>query len=108
MSTGMNQPNIEILESLKMTMDNTPVEDHIICPFCGQPGIEAKPGRTFCQECNYHFYIDDRVECVFADPKDLRLPLTGTVCPICGLIQGEDSDHCVYCNTELNSNNNYC
>ena len=46
--------------------------------------------------------------CVFADPKDLRLPLTGIVCPICGLIQGEDSDHCVYCNTKLNSSANYC
>ena len=108
MSTGMSQQNIEVLASLNVTMDDTPAVDHILCPFCGHPEIEAKPGKTFCDKCNYHFYIDDRVECVFADPKDLRLPLKGTVCPICGLIQGEDSDHCVYCNTELNSNNNYC
>ena len=93
---------------MKVTMDNTPVEDHILCPFCGHPGIEAKPGKASCNECHASFYIDDRVECVFADTKDLRLPLTGTVCPMCGLIQGEDSEHCVYCNTKLNSSVKYC
>ena len=87
-------------------MNDTPVMDHILCVFCGDPGIEAKPGKTSCYECHAIFYIDDRVEFVFADPKDLTLPLKGTVCPICGLIQGETSEHCVYCNTELN--NNYC
>jgi len=79
-------------------MDDTSIEDHILYPFCGCPGIEAKPGKTFCHKCNYYFSIDDRVECVFADPKNLKLPLTGTVCPICGLVQGEDSEYCVYCN----------
>jgi len=93
---------------LKITMDNTPAEDHILCPFCGDPGIETKPGKPSCHECHASFYVDDRVECVFADPKDLRLPLKGTVCPMCGLIQGEDSEHCVYCGTGLNSRGNYC
>jgi hypothetical protein len=88
--------------------ENFSILEYILCPFCGCPGIEAKPGKTFCHKCNYHFYIDDRVECVFADPENLRLPLKGAVCPVCGLIQGEDSEHCVYCNTNLNSNNNYC
>ena len=87
-------------------MDDTLAVDHILCPFCGHPGIDAKPGKAFCHECHASFYIDDRVECIFADPKDLRLPLAGTVCPMCGLIQGEDSDHCVYCNTRLNSSVN--
>ena len=82
--------------------------NELSCPFCGHPGIEAKPGKASCNECHATFYIDDRVECLFADPKDLRLPLKGTVCPICGLIQGEDSEHCVYCDTKLNSTNNYC
>jgi hypothetical protein len=79
----------------------------ISCPFCGSPEIPAKPGKTFCHKCDSNFLIDDRVECIFADPKDLRLPLSGTVCPVCGLIQGEESDHCVYCNASLNSIINY-
>ena len=32
----------------------------------------------------------------------------GSACTVCGLIQGEDSEYCVYCNTELNSTKNYC
>ena len=88
--------NIDLLVSFKVTMDDTPAVDHILCPFCGCPEIEAKPGNTSCYACHANFYIDDRVECVFVDPKNLRLPLKGTVCPICGLIQGEDSEHCVY------------
>ena len=89
-------------------MKHAPDMDRILCPFCGYPGIEAKPGKTSCHECHASFFIDDRVECVFADPKDLRLPLKGAVCPVCGLIQGEDSEHCVYCNTKFNSRGNYC
>ena len=84
------------------------VVNHISCPFCGHPGIPAKPGKAFCHECQYNFFIDDRVECIFADPLNLRLPLKGTVCPVCGLIQGEDTDHCVYCNAKLNSIASYC
>ena len=89
-------------------MDDIPVEDYILCPFCGHSGIDAKPGKIYCHKCNYRFYIDYRMECVFADPKNLRLPLTGTVCPICGLIQGEDAEHCVFCNTKINPTENYC
>ena len=70
--------------------------------------LRLNRGKTSCHECHASFYIDDRVECIFADPKDLRLPLKGTVCPMCGLIQGEDSEHCVYCNTGLSSRGNYC
>ena len=39
-------------------MDDTPDEDHILCPFCGHPGIEAKPGKTSCNGCHATFYID--------------------------------------------------
>ena len=81
--------------------------DEIACPFCGSLGIPAKPGKTYCHKCLSSFFIDDRVECIFADPKDLRLPLAGTICPVCGLIQGEESEHCVYCNAKLNSATNY-
>ena len=54
-----------------------PVVIHISCPFCGSPDIPARPGKAFCHNCQYHFFMDDRVECVFADPKNLRSPLIG-------------------------------
>ena len=84
------------------------VVNHILCPFCGSSGIEAKPGKAHCPKCYTSFYIDDRVECIFGDPTALKLPLSGTICPACGLIQGEESDHCVYCNSELNSIGSSC
>jgi len=56
----------------------------------------------------YQFYIDDRVEWVFGDPAVLKLPMSGTICPVCGLIQGEESEHCVYCYAKLNSVGSYC
>ena len=93
---------------MRVTINNDPIVDHILCPFCGCSGIEANPGKASCHECHASFYLDDRVECVFADPNDLQLPLKGTVCTLCGLIQCEDSEHCVYCNAELNSSANYC
>jgi hypothetical protein len=34
--------------------------------------------------------------------------LSGTICPVCGLIQGEESEHCVYCDAKLNSIGSYC
>ena len=46
------------------------------------------PGKTVCQECRTQFEIDDRGECVFVDPDNLRLPIDGIVCMRCGLVQG--------------------
>ena len=85
-----------------------PVVNHILCPFCGYEEIEAKPGKAHCPKCHTSFYIDDRVECLFGDTADLKLPLSGTICPVCGLIQGEESEHCVYCDAKLNSVGSYC
>ncbi len=82
--------------------------NYILCPFCAYKEIQAKPGKTCCPKCNTNFYIDDRVECVFGDTTALKLPLSGTICPVCGLIQGEESEHCVYCNAKLNSVGSYC
>ena len=82
--------------------------EYISCPFCGYENIEAKPDKAHCPKCHTSFYIDDRVKCVFGDTNALKLPLAGTICPVCGLIQGEESEHCVYCNAELNSVGNYC
>ena len=79
----------------------------ISCPFCGCPDIPAEPGKAFCHKCFTHFFIDDRVECIFADTNDLKLPLSGTVCPVCGLIQGEESEECVYCHARLNPIGSY-
>jgi hypothetical protein len=75
----------------------------IQCPFCGYQGIEVKPGKTDCPECGTGFGIDDRGECVFVDLENPMLPLEGTVCMRCGLIQGEEIESCVYCEAELNT-----
>ena len=32
----------------------------------------AKPGKTYCYKCRSNFLIDDQIECIFADTKDLR------------------------------------
>ena len=41
-----------------------------------------------CPECHAKFEYDDRMECIFVDTDDLRLPVHGTVCPQCGLGRG--------------------
>ena len=35
------------------------------------------------------------------DTEDLRLPVHGTVCPQCGLLQGEDVLRCLFCGKRL-------
>ena len=65
--------------------------ENIRCPFCGYQGIETQPGKTVCPECDTAFEIDDRGECVFVDPDNLRLPIDGTFCPKCGLVQWEEA-----------------
>jgi len=73
------------------------------CPFCLNHGIEAKSGKTTCQECSAEFEIDDRLECIFADTSKMRLPVNGFVCRVCGLIQSDKTDNCLYCGAKLNS-----
>jgi len=41
------------------------------------------------------------MECVFVDKSTFRLPIHGTMCPICRLVQGERNDRCWYCGVEL-------
>ena len=74
----------------------------IRCPFCGYYGIEAKPGKSVCPDCDASFEIDDRGECIFVNPDNPKLPIEGTVCPRCGLVQGEETENCVYCGSRLN------
>ena len=76
--------------------------EKIRCSFCHYQGIEAKPGKLVCPECGTSFEIDDRVECVFVDPDNPRLPIEGIICARCGLVQGEEAEKCVYCGGRLN------
>ena len=73
------------------------------CPFCLNPITDPNPGKKMCANCLAEFEIDDRGECVFANPRNLRLPVNGTVCRKCGLVQGEGRDSCGYCGVELSS-----
>jgi hypothetical protein len=69
-------------------------------PFCSG-SLEPKSGNMKCAECHANFEYDDWMECVFVDTSDLRLPVHGTVCPQCGLVQGEDGKGCLYCGKEM-------
>ena len=69
---------------------------YIECPFCFT-ALEAKAGKIKCPGCDAQFTVDDRFECVFTDTSDLRLPVEGTVCSTCGLVQGEWKEKCVCC-----------
>ena len=69
----------------------------IKCPFCLSQSIEAKPGATSCPKCGALFEIDDRLECIFGDTENLRLPAIGTICVNCGLIQAGSHQNCLYC-----------
>ena len=71
------------------------------CPFCLNPLSDSILGEKICPKCHAEFEIDDRGECVFSNPNNLRLPVNGTVCRVCGLVQGEGRDRCGYCGAEL-------
>ena len=73
------------------------------CPFCLNKNIEPKPGKTACPDCHTEFEIDDRLECVYADTINLRLPVNGSVCMSCGLVQYSIAETCVSCGIKLNS-----
>ena len=79
-------------------------QEYLKCPFCENRCIEAVPGKTNCLECESEFEIDDRLECVFADPDIIRLPLSGIACPSCGLIQNGDTNSCLYCGKNRRKN----
>jgi hypothetical protein len=44
---------------------------------------------------------DDRLKRVFVDINDLRLPMSMTVCALCGLLQRVKNKKCVYCGEEF-------
>ena len=58
------------------------------CPFCLNPIAESNPGENICSNCHAEFEIDDRGECVFANPENLKLPINGTICRSVGWFKG--------------------
>jgi len=72
----------------------------IECPFCSGV-LEPKIGKMKCPDCNAKFSYDDRMESVFGDTEDLRLPVHGNVCPQCGLVQGQYVQRSFYCGKGL-------
>jgi len=64
-------------------MDDIQVPNYLKCPFCLNYSVKAKPGKTTCPECSAEFEVDDRLECIFADTKKMRLPVNGFVCRVC-------------------------
>lgn len=75
----------------------TDSDTYLACPFCGDSCILSKPGKVHCPMCYSRYEIDDRLECMFASTDDLKLPKSGTVCALCGLIQAGDNQNCLYC-----------
>ncbi len=84
-------------------MDNSQQLDYMKCPLCQNHNLGAKPGKTSCPECSTEFEIDDRLECIFINPNKFRLPVAvnGTICGVCGLVQGDEGEICGYCGAEL-------
>jgi hypothetical protein len=78
-------------------MSTLPQFSPVNCPFCHTQLPDPHPGKSTCPSCHAEFEIDDRGECVFVDPTKLRLPIKGTVCSVCGLVQGEGRGQCGYC-----------
>ena len=69
--------------------------------------LNPKLGKIKCPECHAKFEYDDRMESIFVNANDLRLPVHGTVCPQCGLVQGDgDVRRCVCCGVILSQCNN--
>ncbi len=76
-------------------------QQYIKYPFCTTGHILPKAGHTGCPKCYVRLRLDDRLECIFVDKSTFRLPIHGTVCPSCGLVQSEKNDRCWYCGMEL-------
>jgi hypothetical protein len=78
-------------------------ETTILCPFCLNHRIEGNPGTIACPECNAEFETDDRGECVFVDIGNPRMPINGTACMGCGLVQSAENEACTYCGKTLSA-----
>jgi hypothetical protein len=77
--------------------------EYLTCPFCMNQCIKARQGKTRCPVCDAAVEIDDRVECVFGDTNEIRLPTIGIICGSCGLIQAGENKNCLYCGLGINT-----
>ena len=77
------------------------MDNFLKCPFCLSQSVEAKSGKSNCPVCFAEFEIDDRLECIFVDPINLKLPVNGFVCRSCGFVQGYENRKCAFCGVEL-------
>ncbi len=77
------------------------MDNFLKCPFCLSQSVEAKSGKSNCPVCFAEFEIDDRLECIFVDPINLKLPVNGFICRSCGLVQGYESRKYAFCGVEL-------
>jgi len=73
---------------------------YIECPFCSGV-VKPASGVIKCPECKAVFRFDDRRECFFVDTREMRLPMDGTLCARCGLVQDAGNSTCRYCNAVL-------
>ncbi len=77
------------------------IASELKCPFCGHRAIDNDQSKTICPVCSTKFKIDDRSECIFVDVNNPKLPIRGTICNVCGLVQAEASKACVNCGEKL-------
>lgn len=77
-----------------------PQHQFIECPFCSGL-VEPGPGRQKCPECHALFVYDEMLQRVFVDTNDVRLPVHGTVCTRCGMVQSENVHRCGHCGGKI-------
>jgi len=77
-----------------------PEKPYIECPFCSGL-VKPRPGRQKCPECHTGFVYDEGMERIFVDTSDVRLPIDGTVCTQCGMVQSEKIKRCGHCGAEI-------
>ncbi|MEN8243343.1 MAG: hypothetical protein ABFS43_00415 [Thermodesulfobacteriota bacterium] len=77
-----------------------PQKEFIECPFCSGL-VEPRPGRQKCPECRIGFLYDEGLQRIFVDTNDVRLPIQGTVCTRCGMVQSEKIKRCEHCGGEI-------
>jgi hypothetical protein len=54
--------------------------------------------------CQIYFtYSLKVIECIFVDTDNPRLPIKGMICNLCGLVQNEKNEICMYCGKRLHT-----
>ena len=75
-------------------------KNYIECPFCNGL-VEPKPGKLACPECHAALLYDEGKQHIFVDTNDMRLPIHGTVCTRCGMVQSEKMRRCEHCGGKI-------